>query len=107
MTSALSNDQQPAWRLLRFSVGLSLIGGIAFLLIFVLPSGWARNWELDWYLFWAGTSISVVAIVLALIACAVRGAEAAVGSALALVGVDVFGILCVVFALFSFRMGAP
>ena len=101
------NDQQPAWRLLRFSMVLSLIGGIAFLLIFVIPAGWARNWELDWYLFWAGTSVSVVAIVLALIACAVRGADAAVGSALALVGVNVLVMVCVIFALFSFRMGAP
>ena len=80
------NDQQPAWRLLRFSMVLSLIGGIAFLLIFVIPAGWARNWELDWYLFWAGTSVSVVAIVLALIACAVRGADATVGSALLKLG---------------------
>ena len=101
------NDQHPAWRLLRVSMGLSLAGGIAFPLIFVIPSGWARNWKLDWYLFWAGTSVSVVAIVLALIACAVRGADAAVGSALALVGIDVLVMVCVIFALFSFHMGDP
>ena len=77
------------------------------LLIFIVPIGWARNWELDWYLFWVGTFISCVAIVTALVACAVRGAEAAVGSALALVGIDVVVMLAVVFALFSFRMGAP
>lgn len=107
MLSALANDQQPAWRLLRFSVGLSLLGGIAFLLIFVVPTDWARNWQLDWYLFWVGTSVAVIAIVLAVLACTVRGADSAAGSALALVGADAFAILCVVFALFSFRMGAP
>ena len=76
-------------------------------LIFVLPKDWASNWELDWYLFVTGTVISCVAILLALVACAVRGADAAVGSALALMGLNVVAIICVVFALFSFRMGAP
>ena len=107
MTSTVSNDLQPASRLLRLSAGLSLVGGFALLLIFLVPVGWARNWELDWYLFWVGTFISCVAIVIALIACAVRGADVAVSSALALVGVDVLVILSVVFALFSFRMGDP
>ena len=76
-------------------------------LIFVLPMGWASNRELDWYLFVTGTVISCVAILLALVACAVRGADAAVGSALALMGLNLVAIICVVFALFSFRMGAP
>ena len=75
-------------------------------LIFVLPKSWASNWELDWYLFVTGTVISCVAILLALAACAVRGADAAVVSALALMGSNVVTIICVVFALFSFRMGA-
>ena len=86
---------------------LSLAGGIAFPLILVIPFGYMRNWEFDSYLFWAGTSVSAVAIVLALIACAVRGADAAVGSALALVGINVLVMVCVILALFSFRMGAP
>lgn len=107
MTSTLANDMEPASRLLRFSAGLSLVGGIALLLIFLVPVAWARNWELDWYLFWAGTFISCLAIMIALVACAVRGADAVVGSALALVGLDVVVIIAVVFALFSFRMGAP
>lgn len=107
MTSTLSNNLLPASRLLRFSAGLSLVVGTALLIIFLLPIGWARNWELDWYLSWVGTVISCVAIVIALVACAVRGADAAIGSALALMGVDVVVILGVVFTLFSFRMGAP
>ncbi len=107
LTSTPNVELLPASRLLRFSAGLSLVGGVALLLIFLVPIGWARTWELDWYLFWVGTFISCVAIVLALIACTVRGADAAVGSALVLVGVDLVVILAVVFALFSFRMGAP
>ena len=107
MTSTLSNELQPASRLIRFSAGLSLLGGTALLLIFLMPISWARNWELDWYLFWVGTIISCLGIVIALVACAVRGADTAVGSALALVGIDIVVILGVIFALFSFRMGAP
>ena len=76
-------------------------------LIFVLPKDWASNWELDWYLFVTGTVISCLAILLALVACAVRGADAAVGSALVLMGLNVVAMICVVFALFRFRMGAP
>ena len=107
MFTLFANRPQPAWRFLRFSVALSIVGVVAFLLIFTLPRGWASRWELDWYLFWTGTSISCLAIVLALVACAVRGAEAAVGSALAILGLNVITFLVVVLMLFSFRMGAP
>ena len=107
MISIFAKQTQPAWRLLRFSASLSVVGGFALFLIFVFPKSWASNWELDWYLFVTGTVIFCVAILLALVACTVRGADAAVGSALALMGLNVVAIICVVFALFSFRMGAP
>ena len=103
MTSALTKHPQPAWRLLRYSVGLTLIGGVALLSIFAMP----RAWSNEWYLFIVGTSVSCVAIVLALIACAVRGADSAVGSAVAIAGVNMVAILSVVVAIFNFRMGVP
>lgn len=98
-------DSMPARRMIRISVAVTLVAGLIVILLFALPDSWLRG--IDWYLFLAFVSAAGLAIVLALVGAAVRGANEIVVSAIGLIGLNLMVLLGVTMALFHFRMGAP
>ena len=103
--NAATANHAPAQRCVRISRGLTALAIVVVVLLVTLPTAWLPGTE--WVLFIAFLLLAGGALVLAVAACIVRGADQAVGTAMVLMGLNIVVTLSVVVALFNFRMGAP
>jgi hypothetical protein len=91
----------PAAKSIRASCVLTALALAPAVVLAVLPN--ALMLGVDWWFFWIFIALAGGAIILALVASFVRGADGRAGTAMLLVGLNLVMILSVVIALFHFR----